>query len=60
LRWRQVHELHEVVSGAAKGRHSDDDITLFESQGVALEDMATGIRVVQLARERGVGQEVSL
>jgi len=60
LRWRQVHELHEVVSGAAKGRHTDDDITLFESHGVALEDIATGMRVVRMARERGVGQEVSM
>jgi ornithine cyclodeaminase/alanine dehydrogenase-like protein (mu-crystallin family) len=59
LRWRQVHELSELVSGAVKGRHGDDDITLFESQGVALEDIATGIRIVNIARERGVGQEVS-
>ena len=59
LRWRQVHELSELGSGAVQGRHDDTDITLFESQGVALEDIATGIRIVQMARERGIGREVS-
>ncbi|MCX8214429.1 MAG: ornithine cyclodeaminase family protein [SAR202 cluster bacterium] len=60
LRWRQVHELSELVSGAVQGRHDDNDITLFESQGVALEDIAIGIRIVQMAREKGIGREVSL
>jgi ornithine cyclodeaminase/alanine dehydrogenase-like protein (mu-crystallin family) len=49
-----------LVSGALQGRHDDNDITLFESQGVALEDIATGIRIVQMAREKGIGREVSL
>ena len=57
LRWRQVHELSEVVSGAVPGRTAPDDITLFESQGVALEDMATGVRVHDMARAAGVGRE---
>lgn len=60
LHWKHVHELSEVVSGAVEGRHMDDDITLFESQGVALEDVATGIHILRMARERGVGQEISL
>ena len=58
LRWRQVHELSEIVSGVAPGRTGPDDITLFESQGVALEDIATGVRLCRMARERGVGQEM--
>lgn len=57
LRWRQVHELSELVSRSVPGRIECDDITLFESQGVALEDMATGVRVYDMARAAGIGQE---
>ena len=37
------------------GRDSEDQITLFESQGLALEDIAACERIVKLARERSVG-----
>lgn len=40
LDWHDVCELHEVLSGARHGRTSDDQITLFESQGLAVEDIA--------------------
>ena len=58
LTWQRVRELWEVVSGTVAGRTSPDDITLFESQGIALEDIAAGFHVYRLARERGVGTEV--
>lgn len=58
LRWEQVRTLSDVIAGRTPGRTSDDDITLFESQGLALEDIATGIRVYQAARERGIGTEL--
>ena len=60
IRWEQVRNLSEVIAGRATGRNAADDITLFESQGLALEDIATGIRVYELAVERGVGQELAL
>lgn len=40
LRWDDVHELGDLVTGAVKGRHSPNDVTLFKSLGVALEDIA--------------------
>lgn len=58
ITWGSVVELAEVVAGRASGRDSDDEITLFESQGVALEDVAVGIHVYRLARERGIGREI--
>jgi ornithine cyclodeaminase/alanine dehydrogenase-like protein (mu-crystallin family) len=58
LDWLEVHELHEVVTGEEQGRASDDDIVLFKSNGIAAWDLAAGARVVQLARERGVGVEL--
>ncbi len=40
LDWADVHEFADVVGGAVKGRQSPEDITLFESQGLAIEDLA--------------------
>jgi alanine dehydrogenase len=58
LDWLEVHELQEVVAGEVPGRSSDDDIVLFKSNGVAAWDLAVGVRVVELARERGLGFEI--
>ena len=56
LAWDHVRNLSDVVTGQVAGRRSDDDITLFESQGVAIEDIAVGIRVYRMARELGLGR----
>jgi len=58
LDWLEVHELHEVVSGEVVGRHSDDDIVLFKSNGIAAWDVALGAVAVDRARERGVGLDL--
>ena len=58
IRWEQVRSLADVVGGSAPGRNSDDDITLFESQGLAVQDITTGIRIYQLALERGIGTNI--
>jgi ornithine cyclodeaminase/alanine dehydrogenase-like protein (mu-crystallin family) len=55
LDWLEVHELHEVIVGELPGRSSPDDIVVFKSNGIAAWDLAAGARVVELARERGVG-----
>ena len=38
--WNDACELHSVLAGESAGRSSNDQITLFESQGLALEDIA--------------------
>jgi ornithine cyclodeaminase/alanine dehydrogenase-like protein (mu-crystallin family) len=58
LTWQQVKPLASVVGGETPGRNSEEDVTLFESQGVALEDIAVGERVYRMALERGVGIRV--
>ena len=55
LDWLEVHELQEVVAGRVQGRASPEDVVLFKSNGIAAWDLAVGARVVELARERGVG-----
>jgi alanine dehydrogenase len=58
LDWLEVHELSEVVSGETPGRGQDDDVVVFKSVGVALEDIAVAKLVYDRARERGAGTEV--
>jgi ornithine cyclodeaminase/alanine dehydrogenase-like protein (mu-crystallin family) len=53
-------ELGEVVIGAKPGRTSDDELTVFRSLGLAVEDLAAAEYVVRRARETGVGTEVPL
>jgi len=48
-------ELGEVVAGIRPGRAGADQITLFESQGMAIQDLAVAIGVLARARERGLG-----
>jgi len=59
-RWARVLDLSQIVAGHVTGRHDRDEITLFKSNGVAMEDVAVGARVYELARARGVGKEVPL
>lgn len=54
-RWQQVRELSQVVAGKFPGRESAEEITLFKSNGVALEDVATAVRVYERALEEKVG-----
>jgi ornithine cyclodeaminase/alanine dehydrogenase-like protein (mu-crystallin family) len=59
IRWDDVHELGEVIAGRP-GRTGADQITLFESQGVAMEDLAVAVRLVARARGRRVGTEIPI
>lgn len=56
--WDSAIPIHEIVAGDRVGRSSDDSITLFESQGIASEDIAVCERIVELAREQGIGHEL--
>ncbi|MFQ5912014.1 MAG: ornithine cyclodeaminase family protein [Nitrospinota bacterium] len=55
LGWERVEELGEIVAGKRPGRESDDQITLFCSQGLALEDVVVGRRLFDRAESEGVG-----
>jgi ornithine cyclodeaminase len=50
-------ELGEVLAGMHPGREHEDELTVFESLGIAVEDLAAAELVVGRARERGVGTE---
>ena len=55
MSWDRVLELGQVVTGQAAGRNSPEDITLFESQGIGLEDVAAAAHVFQRAQAEGAG-----
>lgn len=57
--WERVCPLGAIVANIVPGRLSRTEITLFESQGIALEDVAVAMRVYQLAREQGRGEEIA-
>jgi ornithine cyclodeaminase len=48
-------ELGEVITGARPGRTAPDQITLFESQGMAVQDIALAARVLQALPAHGMG-----
>ena len=58
LQARALIELGDVICGRRAGRSTADEITLFESQGMAVQDLAVAVRLEALARERGLGVEL--
>lgn len=60
LHARQLVELGDILTGKHAGRTSAEQITVFESQGMAIQDLAVALRVVAAARARGLGVELPL
>ena len=58
FRWDMVRQLQDVVAGTVAGRPGPQAITLFESMGIGLEDIAAAQLVYQKAVEQGIGQEL--
>jgi alanine dehydrogenase len=55
-----VGEIGEVLVGKAPGRNSPDEITLFKSLGIAVEDLAAARHVYDKAVERSLGTWVEI
>jgi ornithine cyclodeaminase/alanine dehydrogenase-like protein (mu-crystallin family) len=58
--WERMHELGEVVCGKVPGRERSDEVTLFKSNGLAIEDIAAAHAVLERARAEGAGIEIPL
>lgn len=58
LTWERVKELRSVVSGQMRGREHSEQITLFKSLGIAIEDVAAAAVVYQKAKEQQAGREL--
>jgi alanine dehydrogenase len=53
-------ELGEIVTGRKPGRTSEDEITVFDSTGLAVQDIATDWVVYQKAKRLGKGRRIEL
>lgn len=53
-------ELGQVLAGHKRGRASDSEITLFDSVGLAIQDLAAAGLALKLAKARGVGKDIKL
>ena len=60
LRWDHLAEIGEVIAKKAPGRASAQQITLYESHGMGIQDLWVGAKVLELARSRGVGLDIPI
>ena len=58
FQWGQATELGRVVAGEIEGRTTTNQITLFESQGIALWDIALAHAIVQRAESKNRGTRI--
>jgi alanine dehydrogenase len=56
--WAAVRELSDVVAGKLAGRTHNRQVTLFKSNGIALEDVSVAARVYEEAVKQAVGQHL--
>lgn len=55
-----VGEAGQALLGEIPGRQSSEEITLFESVGIAVEDLAAAQLIYQKACRQGLGVEVEI
>jgi len=60
VRWLGVRELADIVGGKVAGRTSANEITLFKSNGIAIEDIVVAGRIFEMAQERKIGRNVPM
>ena len=56
--WRLMRELADVVAERETGRATAENVTLFKSVGLAIEDVALAVRLLEKARTEGVGTQL--
>jgi ornithine cyclodeaminase/alanine dehydrogenase-like protein (mu-crystallin family) len=59
-KWSSVKKLADIVDGKIPGRSNDTAVTLFKSNGIASWDLAVAVRVLALARKKGLGRKLPL
>lgn len=56
--WSSMHDLADVVAGRQTGRATPEDVTLFKSVGLAIEDVAMAAKIIELAEAAGLGESL--
>lgn len=60
LEWDRVRNLGDVLVGRETGRARPEDLTVFKSVGLALEDLAVAVHVYHRAQQERLGTELPL
>ena len=60
LQWETLPEIGEIMLGRLPGRASERQITLYESHGMGLQDLYLGAKMLERARERGIGADLPI
>jgi ornithine cyclodeaminase/alanine dehydrogenase-like protein (mu-crystallin family) len=58
LQSSDIFELAPLLVGRYPGRQTPDDVTLFKSLGLGIEDIALASRVVERAKQQGIGRDI--
>lgn len=58
IHWSDIHELGQIIVGRYTGRAHPQDVTLFKSLGIAVEDVAVAASVYAKAQAAGIGQKI--
>jgi alanine dehydrogenase len=58
IHWADIHELGQVIVGRYTGRAHPQDVTLFKSLGIAVEDIAVAAKVYAKAQAAGAGRRI--
>ncbi|MDO4622941.1 MAG: ornithine cyclodeaminase family protein [Eubacteriales bacterium] len=53
-------EIGAVIADASAGRQTENEITIFDSTGIALQDLASAGKILKLAEEQGIGSVVEI
>lgn len=57
---RQLIELGDVIIGRVPVKYNTQDVTVFESQGLGVQDMAVALKVFERALAQGIGTELPI
>jgi ornithine cyclodeaminase/alanine dehydrogenase-like protein (mu-crystallin family) len=60
LRREEIAEISEILSGARAGRRSPQDIIVFKSSGVPIQDLITAQHIERRAAQKGAGREIEM
>lgn len=60
LQKESINEIGNIINEREKGRLSDKDITVFDSTGIALQDLAVSEYILKIAEEKNIGNIINL
>ena len=58
VQWEDVVEIGRVVAGRYPIARPPEAITVYESQGIAVEDLYAAVHVLRKAEAQGIGEEL--